>query len=147
MKTKSRIPTDAEYNRNEYKRAQREWKRIEADPDNDSQLEWFMSHPDGLKLLTKRLIWMLEGCYGRGQQIMAINEAVITIKEGRRGSVGLLFLFAVFECRTTARTASKIWRTLSPIGQDDVAMAIEAAKMDIWQDPDRRDLLNERIKI
>lgn len=145
MKTK--IPTEAEYNAAEYARAKSEWRRIEADPDMESSLEWFMSHPDGLNLLTKRLIWMLEGCYGRGQQIMAINEAVITINEKRRGSVGLLFLFAVFECRTLPKEASRIWKTLSPVGQADVSKAIEAAKMDIWQDPDRSDLLSERIKI
>lgn len=140
------IPSEAEYNATEYKRAKAEWQQIRHDPDMDSSIEWFMSDPEGLQTLTTRIVWMLEGCYGRGQQIMAINEA-IRIYNPNCNSSGfcLLNLIAVFECRTTEAQVSKVWRTLSPYGQSTVLDAIREAVDSIRTDPDRSDLLANRI--
>lgn len=138
--------TDQEYNLYECRIARQDWRRIEADPEGKEALEKFLVDEEGLDIMKTRLQWMIEGCYGRGQQIFAINEAINVRETKTQGLASLLILFAVFECRTKASSVGEVMRTFSPEWKARIWQAIIEAVDDIATDEERGYVLNAKIR-
>jgi len=120
----SRIPSQAEYERNELAAAQRHEREVDAAPlaeRKENQGNFLEAMRERPETVAERIDWLLEGNYGYGARLVALQAT-------SRMNRPALFaqLIAVYEWMCPRRMAVDAWKKLSAGEKARLQAAVES---------------------
>jgi hypothetical protein len=109
----AKIPSQAEYEANEARNAERHIEQVERAPladRKDGAANYFRAMADDPAIVAERISWLIDGNYGFGEMMMA-KRIVANPRLNRSAALGALI--AIFEWHCPRKMANDAWKKLS----------------------------------